>query len=143
MKHRITSKSMLERLGVGSFDSYYNRRLLRWSGHVARMPMDRMPRTLITGWVEHARLVGCPQMTWGRKLNKELKSYDHPTNFGQWSTLTAVRRAWQQRIGIWLPCPRPATNFDTRQMTRAFQRPHIMPLSLLKKKTPDAYSWDE
>ena len=58
MKHRITSKSLFERLGVGSFDSYYNRRLLRWAGHVARMPMDRMPRKLLTGWVEHARPVG-------------------------------------------------------------------------------------
>ena len=37
MKHRITSKSLFERLGVGSFDSYYNRRLLRWAGHIARM----------------------------------------------------------------------------------------------------------
>ena len=46
IKHRITSKSLLERLGVGSFDNYYNRRLLRWAGHVARMPMDRMPRKL-------------------------------------------------------------------------------------------------
>jgi hypothetical protein len=47
--HRITSKSLFERLGVGSFDSYYNRRLLRWAGHVERMPMDRMPRKLLTG----------------------------------------------------------------------------------------------
>ena len=31
MKHRITFKSLFERLGVGSFDSYYNRRLLRWA----------------------------------------------------------------------------------------------------------------
>ncbi len=83
MKHRITSRSLFERLGVGTFDSYYNRRLLRWAGHVARMPMDRMPRKLLTGWVEHARPVGCPQMTWGRTLNKALKSYDLPTNFGQ------------------------------------------------------------
>ena len=58
MKHRITSKSLLERLGVGSFGSYYNRRLLRWAGHVARMSMDRMPRKLLTGWDEHARPVG-------------------------------------------------------------------------------------
>jgi hypothetical protein len=83
MKHRITSKSLLERLGVGSFDSYYNRRLLRWAGHAARMPMGRMPRKLLTGWVEHARPVGCPQMTWGRTLNKALKSYDIPADFGQ------------------------------------------------------------
>ena len=83
MKHRITSKSLFERLGVGSFDSYYNRRLPRWAGHVARMPMDRMPRKLLSGWVEYARPVGCPTMTWGRTLNKALKSYDIPTDFGQ------------------------------------------------------------
>ncbi len=100
MKHRITPKSLFERLGVGSFDSYYNRRLLRRAGHVACMPMDRMPRKLFTGWIEHARPVGCPQMTWGRTLNKALKSYDLLTNFGQWSTLAADRRVWQQRIGI-------------------------------------------
>jgi hypothetical protein len=51
------------------------------------MPMNRMPRKLLTGWVEHARPVGCPQMTWGRALNKALKSYDLPTNFEQRSTL--------------------------------------------------------
>jgi hypothetical protein len=38
-KKRITSTSLLERLGIGSFDSYYKHRLLRWAGHVARMPM--------------------------------------------------------------------------------------------------------
>jgi hypothetical protein len=93
MKHRITSKSLFKRLGVGSFDSFYNRRLLRWAGHVARMTMDRMPRKLLIGWVEHARPVCCPKMTWGRTLNKALKNYDLPTNFGQWGTLAADRRA--------------------------------------------------
>jgi hypothetical protein len=62
--HHIQELVRAERLGVGSFDSYYNRRLLRWAGHVARMPMDRMPRKLLTGWVEHARPVRYPQMTW-------------------------------------------------------------------------------
>jgi hypothetical protein len=94
MKHRIPSKSLFERLGVGSFASLYNCRLLRWAGHVARTPMDRMPRKLLTGWVELARPVGCPQMTWGRTLSNALKSYDLPTIFGQWSTLAADRRVW-------------------------------------------------
>ena len=52
MKHRITFKSLFERLGVSSFDSYYNRRLLRWAGLVARMPMDRMLRKLLTARVQ-------------------------------------------------------------------------------------------
>ncbi len=67
------------------------------------MPMDQMPRTRLTGWVEHTRPVSCPQMTWGRMLNKEHKSYDLPTDFGQWSALAADRRVWQQRIGIRAP----------------------------------------
>jgi hypothetical protein len=104
------------------------------------MPVDRMPRKLLTDWVEHARLVGCPQMTLGHTPNKALNSYDLPTDFGQWSTLAADRGAWQQRIGARPPCPRPAT-----KLARAFRRPHIVPLSLLlrKKYSSDAYSRDE
>ncbi len=91
MKHRITFKSFLERFGIGSFGSYYNRRLLRWAGHVARMPMDRMPGKLLTGWVEHARPAGFPQMTWGRTFNKALKSYGLPSNF--WTAEHTCRRS--------------------------------------------------
>ena len=46
---------------------------------------------------------------WGRTLNKSLKSYGLPTDFGQWSILAADRKVWQQRIGIWASCPCPAT----------------------------------
>ncbi len=109
LKHRITSKILFERLGFGSFDSYFNRRLLRWAGHVARMPKDRMPCKLLTGWVDHDRPAGCPQTSWGRKLNKALKTYEFPTVFGQKSEVSAERRACQQRIGVRPPCPRQAT----------------------------------
>ena len=132
MKQYITSKSLFERLGVGSFDSYYNRRLLRWAGHVARMPMDRMPRKLLTGWVENARPVGCLKMTWGRTLNKALKSYDTPTDFGQWSILAADRRVWQQRIGMWAPCPRPATSLIHNTWREFFDFPHDASIYSLK-----------
>jgi hypothetical protein len=105
------------------FDSYYNRRLLRRAGHVARMPMDWMPRKLLAGWVEHAQPVGCPQTTWGRTLNKTLKSYDLPANFEQWSTLAADRRGWQQRIDIRAPCPRPATTLIHDKRRELFDGP--------------------
>ncbi len=82
-KHRITSKRFFERLGVVFFDINYSRRLLRWAGHVARMPMDRIPRKHLSGWAEHARPVGCLQMTWYRALNEAFKSYGLPTSFGQ------------------------------------------------------------
>jgi hypothetical protein len=30
-------------------DSYSNNRVLRWAGHVARMPVTRAPQQLLTG----------------------------------------------------------------------------------------------
>jgi hypothetical protein len=81
------------------------------------MPMGRMPRKLLTGGVEHARPVGCPQMTWGRTLNKALKSYDFPTDFRQWSAFASDCIIWKQRIGVRPPLPAlPASSndFDTR-----------------------------
>jgi hypothetical protein len=91
IKYRIKPRSLFERLGVGYFDSYYSCRLLRWAGHVARMP-DRMSRKLLSGW-------GCT-------LKKALKSYDLPTDFGQWNALAADPRVRQQRIGVRFPCLR-------------------------------------
>ena len=109
IKHRITSKSLLERLGVGFFDNYFNRRLLRWAGHVASMPVDRMLRNYLTGWAEYAQPIGCPQMSWSRTLDIAPNRLDLPTHFGQWSALAADHRVWKLRIGDRAPCPRPST----------------------------------
>jgi hypothetical protein len=33
IRHRISSASLFKRLSIEPFDAYYNRRLLRWTGH--------------------------------------------------------------------------------------------------------------
>ena len=58
IRHRITTKSLFEMLEIDPLDTYYNRRLLRWAGHVSRMPMSRVPRKLLTNWVAKPRTVG-------------------------------------------------------------------------------------
>jgi hypothetical protein len=72
-RHHITSASLFNRLGNFDIDSYFHYRILRWAGHVARMPMSRAPRQLLNGWVSHSQPIGCPQMTWGRALENALK----------------------------------------------------------------------
>ena len=42
--HDITTLSLFRRLNLLDIDSYYRNRILRWAGHVARMPMSRAPR---------------------------------------------------------------------------------------------------
>ena len=53
IRHRIPSKQLYQRLGIAAVDQFYHRRLLRWAGHVSRMPMSRVQRQLRTGWVAH------------------------------------------------------------------------------------------
>ena len=73
-RHRIKQDTLNARVGLQSLDYYYSTRLLRWAGHVSRMPWYRTPRKLLTSWVRHKRPVGAPSMTFGRTLNKALKS---------------------------------------------------------------------
>jgi len=77
--------------------SYYHKRILRWVGHVARMPMTRAPRQLLTGWVAHSRPNGCPEMTWGRTLKKALKCKGLPVNFKEWRAIAEDRSEWRSR----------------------------------------------
>ena len=72
IRHHIPSKKLHKRLGIASVDQYYRNRLLRWAGHVTHMPMSRITRKLLTGWVAHPRPTGSPPMTFDRTLQKAL-----------------------------------------------------------------------
>ena len=69
---RIPSVQLYRRLGIAAVEQYYRRRLPRWAGYVSRMPMDRLPRQLLTGFVANPQPAGSPLMTWGRTLKKAL-----------------------------------------------------------------------
>ena len=47
--HRISAATLFQRLNGMDLDSYYHNRIIRWAGHVARMPMTRAPRQLSVG----------------------------------------------------------------------------------------------
>ena len=94
--HHITSASRFRRLGILDIGSYFHNRILRWAGRVARMPMSRAPRQLLTGWVSHSRPIDCPQMTWGRTLENALKSKDISKDFDEWIAIAKERSKWRQ-----------------------------------------------
>jgi hypothetical protein len=97
IRHRIRDADLRDRVGLHSFDGYYNTRLLRWAGHVARMPMTRTPRKLLTAWVKHKRPRGAPRMTFGRTLNKALKAAKIPSTMtATWIRLAQDRNEWKK-----------------------------------------------
>ena len=67
-RRRLSSVQLERRLGLYSLGHYLQVRALRWLGHLARMPQERLPRKLLFGWVDHPKPVGCPRMSYGRRM---------------------------------------------------------------------------
>ena len=99
IRHLVSSESLLKRLHIEPLDTYYHRRIIRWAGHVSRMPMSRAPRKLLTSWVANSRPIGCPQMTWGRTLKKALLCNGLSSEFTKWRDLAANRDEWRVICG--------------------------------------------
>jgi hypothetical protein len=102
IRHRVSSASLIKRLAIEPFDTFYNRRLLRLTGHVARMPFTRTQINL-TCCVDNPRSRGCPQMNWGRTLKKALLSYNFPTRFVKCREIAADRNQWSSVCGSKMP----------------------------------------
>ena len=101
-KRRIRTNDLLQELGLQPLRWYYETRVLRWAGHVSRMPIDRLPRMLLTSWVPNSRVIGCPRMTFGRTfkkalINRGIWKKDDPNQW-KWIKLAAKRADWRERI---------------------------------------------
>ena len=95
--HPITTSSLFRRLNLLDIDSYYHNRLLGWADHVARMPMSRAPRQLLTSWEALSRPVDCSQMTWARTLENALASKGTSNEFKVWIAIAKDRPKWKQQ----------------------------------------------
>ena len=129
----FSSATLFQRLNVMDLDSYYHNRILRWAGHVARMPMTRAPRHLLTGWVAHSRPNGCPEMTWGRTLKKALKCKGLPVNFKEWRAIARIGRSGDRgRTRNLCPLPRiDPTGFMRVKMNIALRKRTLSPVRLV------------
>ena len=94
--HHISTAQLLQRLSIEPVDNYIYRYQLRWAGHVSRMPWNRIPRKMMSCWVNSTRPRGCPKMTYGRSLSKCLLKAGILVN--NWTELAADRDAWRDRI---------------------------------------------
>ena len=78
-----------------SIEHYFQSRFLRWSGHVARMPLSRLPRKFLTSWIADAiRPAGHPFTSWVTTLVDTLEAKNISTVFSEWTELAQDRAGW-------------------------------------------------
>jgi hypothetical protein len=58
IRQRLSSASLVKRLVIEPFGTCYNRQLLRWTCHVAQMPLIRAPRKVFSCWVDNVKSSG-------------------------------------------------------------------------------------
>ena len=85
--HKIDSDVLPRRLKLEKMEFYISIRKLRWAGHLARMPMTRLPRQFFTSWVNQPRPHGRPHYMYDHALNKTLNLAGLPSEFKEWSEL--------------------------------------------------------
>jgi hypothetical protein len=107
-RHRARGRPSLaplyNRLGVQNMDYYLNTRYIRWAGHVARMSQSRLPRRMLTAWVDHPRPRGKSCYAYGHWLNKELNAAGICTekravamgNYTSWMQQAQDRATWRR-----------------------------------------------
>jgi hypothetical protein len=95
-EQHVKTVTLLERLGVRSLKYYVHRRTLRWLGHVARMPFDRLPRKMLSAWVHAPRHRGQKTLYYGGFVLKclERAGIDAAT----WFDLAQDRNAWRKTL---------------------------------------------
>ena len=89
---RIKTTTLEERLGVIPIVQSYHRRLLGWAGAVLRMPMDRLPRQMLTAWIPHPRAVGS-ERNWGQAFNIALKANGLDTSIKKLTEIAHLPRS--------------------------------------------------
>ena len=78
---KVTHNQMLNRTGLQSIEGILTKAQLRWSGHVYRMPEDRLPKRVLYGQLsEGTRLPQGPKKRYKDQLKQSLKNFNLDPN---------------------------------------------------------------
>ena len=92
---------VLRRAETDTLEKHISSMRLRWFGHVARMPSDRLPRYMAEWVPPHGkRNRGRPRKSWQKVVEED---YNHltgsaGTTYTQMKTLAADRKLWKQQL---------------------------------------------
>ena len=93
---KVTNIKVLKRAGLPSMEDLLIRKNLRWTGHLLRMPTDRLPRQVLYSQLpDGQRPRGRPRLRYKDTIKRNLKERDIDTN--SWKSLVLQRDVWRHR----------------------------------------------
>ena len=94
---KVTNIRVLKRAGLPSMEDLLIRKNLRWTGHLLRMPTDRLPRQVLYSQLpDGQRPRGRPRLRYKDTIKRNLKKRDIDTNW--WKTLALQRDVWRDTV---------------------------------------------
>ena len=94
---KVTNIKVLKRAGLPSMEDLLIRKNLRWTGHILRMPTDRLPRQVLYSQLpDGQRPRGRPRLCYKDTIKRNLKKRDIDTN--SWKSLALQRDVWRDTI---------------------------------------------
>ena len=98
-ERHIKMAKLLGDLDLQPIRFYVFKSQLGWFGHVCRMGFERIPRRLLSCWVQNPRPSGAPKFTYGRTVKKALAAFGIKLkNTEEWQPLVVNRAAWKAAI---------------------------------------------
>ena len=80
---KVTNIKVLKRAGLPSMEDFLIRKNIRWTGHLLRMPTDRLPRQVLYSQLPDGQR---PRVRYKDTIKRNLKKRDIDTN--PWKSLT-------------------------------------------------------
>ena len=94
---KVTNIKVLKRAGLPSMEDLLIRKNLRWTGHLLRMPTDRLPRQVLYSQLpDGQRPRGRARLRYKDTIKRNLKKRDIDTN--SWKSLALQRDVWRDTV---------------------------------------------
>ena len=94
---KVTNIKVLKRAGLPSMEDPLIRKNRRWTGHLLRMPTDRLPRQVLYSQLpDGQRPRGRPRLRYKDTIKRNLKKRDIDTN--PWKSLALQRDVWRDTV---------------------------------------------
>ena len=112
---RITNEMVREEFNnITTMENMIKKRQIIWIGKLARLPENRLPRQLLSAWVQNPRKRGKPQLTLRNAMAKAIETIipdsGMEAQLNKWLPWAENKVAWEKLVTNWWKTCHPHEN---------------------------------